>query len=419
MNILFIHQNFPGQYKHLAPALARAGHKCVALTLRVETPTDWRGVQLVPYRIRRKPGEGLHPWLVDFESKLLRGESCYLAAREMKAQGFEPDLIVAHPGWGESMFLRDLWPNARIGLYYELYYTTHDGDMGFDPEFPQKMPELEAMRLRVKNLNNMMHLEVGDLGISPTEFQANTYPEAFRDRITVIHDGIDTEIVRPNAEAVLDLGDGVSVTAQAEVITFVNRNLEPYRGYHIFMRALPQLLKERPKARVVLVGGDEVSYGAKPPKGRTWKQIYIDEVRGRIATPDWQRVHFLGRVPYDQFLSLLQVSSAHVYLTYPFVLSWSLIEAMSAGVPIVASDTAPLHEAIHHGETGRLFPFFAPDRLVEEVCGVLEDRDMAQGLGRAARKVAQEKYDLQTVCLPQQMKWIDRLASMEPGRITM
>ncbi|MCW9043368.1 MAG: glycosyltransferase [Pseudopelagicola sp.] len=419
MNILFIHQNFPGQYKHLAPALARAGHKCVALTLRVEKPKQWQGVQLLPYKIRRNPGQGLHPWLVDFETKLLRGESCYLAARELKAQGFQPDLIVAHPGWGESMFLRDLWPEARIGLYYELYYAAREGDLGFDPEFPQKMPEVEAMRLRLKNLNNMMHLEVGDMGISPTEFQANSFPEAFRDRITVIHDGIDTEHVVPNPDAGLDLGDGCRVTCADEVITFVNRNLEPYRGYHIFMRALPRLLKERPKARVLLVGGDEVSYGAQPPKGQSWKQIFIDEVRGKIATPDWERVHFLGRIPYERFLSLLQVSSVHVYLTYPFVLSWSLIEAMSAGVPIVASDTAPLHEAVHHGVTGRLFPFFEAERLVEEVCGVLEDRDMAEGLGRAARKFAQEKYDLRSVCLPQQMQWIDRLASMEPGRITM
>jgi glycosyltransferase involved in cell wall biosynthesis len=419
MNILFIHQNFPGQYKHLAPALARAGHRCVALTLRVTEPTQWQGVQLLPYKIRRNPGQNLHPWLVDFETKLLRGESCYLAARELKAQGFQPDLIVAHPGWGESMFLRDLWPEARIGLYYELYYTARDGDMGFDPEFPQQRPEVEAMRLRLKNLNNMMHLEVGDMGISPTEFQANTFPAAFRDRITVIHDGIDTEHVRPNAEAVLDLGDGMKVTAADEVVTFVNRNLEPYRGYHIFMRALPRLLKERPKARVLLVGGDEVSYGAKPPKGQTWKQMFIDEVRGKIATPDWERVHFLGRIPYERFLSLLQVSSAHVYLTYPFVLSWSLIEAMSAGVPIVASDTAPLHEAVHHGVTGRLFPFFEPDRLVEETCAVLEDREMAQGLGQAARRFAQEKYDLRSVCLPQQMQWIDRLAARAPGRITM
>ena len=418
MNILFIHQNFPGQYKHLAPALARAGHHCVALTLRVEKPGEWQGVKLLPYRIRRRPGEGLHPWLVDFETKLLRGESCYLAARELKESGFEPDLIVAHPGWGESMFLRDLWPKARIGLYYELYYGAHGGDTGFDPEFPQKMPEVEAMRLRLKNLNNMMHLEVGDMGISPTEFQANTFPKAFRDRISVIHDGIDTAHVRPDPEAVLQLGEGLAVTPQDEIITFVNRNLEPYRGYHVFMRALPRLLKERPGARVLLVGGDEVSYGARPPDGRSWKQIYIDEVRGTIATQDWERVHFLGKIPYDRFLSLLQVSSVHVYLTYPFVLSWSLIEAMSAGVPIVASDTAPLHEVVHHGATGRLFPFFDQDRLVEEVCGVLEDREVAAEMGRSARKFAQDTYDLRSICLPRQMQWIDRLASTEPGRIT-
>lgn len=419
MNILFIHQNFPGQYKHLAPALAARGHRCVALTLRVKQPGAWQGVQLLPYEIRRNPSQNLHPWLVDFETKLLRGESCYLAAKQLKQQGFEPDLIVAHPGWGESMFLRDLWPKARIGLYYELYYTTRDGDMGFDPEFPQKMPEVEAMRLRLKNLNNLMHLEVGDMGVSPTEFQAGTFPEQFRDKITVIHDGIDTNHVMPSPDVAMKVSDDLVVTRKDEVITFVNRNLEPYRGYHVFMRALPRLLKERPNARVLMVGGDEVSYGAKPPDGRTWKQIYIDEVRGKISTPDWERVHFLGRIPYDQFLRLLQVSSAHVYLTYPFVLSWSLIEAMSAGAPIVASDTAPLKEAIKHGETGRLFPFFDKDKMVEEICTVLENREMADELGLAARKFAQEKYDLQSVCLPRQMEWIDQLAAMEPGKFTL
>ncbi|WP_073254181.1 glycosyltransferase family 4 protein [Shimia gijangensis] len=418
MNILFIHQNFPGQFKHLAPALATKGHKVVSLTLRVKEPAKWKGVELIPYTIKRQPSTGLHPWLVDFESKLLRAESCYSAAMKLKKRGFSPDVIVAHPGWGESMFLRDLWPEARIGLFCELYYDSINGEAGFDPEFPQHAPDEEPIRLRLKNLSNFMHLEVGNLGISPTEFQANTYPASVRDRISVIHDGIDTEVFCPNSDASIKLETGEVLTREDEVITFVNRNFEPYRGYHVFMRALPRLLKERPDARILMVGGDGVSYGARPAKGQTWKQIFIDEVRGRIPTKDWQRVHFLGRIPYETYLSMMQISRAHVYLTYPFVLSWSLIEAMAIGAPIVASDTPPVTEVISHGDTGRLFPFFDQDRMVDEICTVLSDSDMRDALATSSRKVAISRYDLKDVCLPKQLEWIDRLAEMQPGKFS-
>ncbi len=418
MKILFIHQNFPGQYKHLAPALVAQGHNAVALTLRVKEPTTWNGVRVLPYGIRRNPGQGIHPWLLDTETKLIRAESCYLAACALRDQGFTPDIIVAHPGWGESMFLRDVWPTARIGLYYELYHRSDPDHLGFDPEFQPKVPPTEALRIRMKNLNNMIHLPIGDMGISPTEFQAGTFPPEFREKITVIHDGIETNQVVPNEQASLKLADGSILTRQDEVITFVNRNLEPYRGYHIFMRALPQLLRERPNAKVLIVGGDEVSYGARPPKGRTWKQIFIDEVRGRIPTPDWQRVHFLGRIPYDQFLSLLQISRVHVYLTYPFVLSWSLFEAMSAGAAIVASNTEPLREAITHGETGRLVDFFDHDAMVAEICDLMENPEARIEMGRAARAFVQQNYDLQTICLPRQIEWINKLAKAEPGKLS-
>lgn len=419
MNILFIHQNFPGQFKHLAPALVGKGHRVVALTLRVKEPGKWQGVEMLPYQIRRKPAQGLHPWLADFETKMLRAEACYAEASKLKVKGFMPDVIIAHPGWGESMFLRDLWPEARIGLYCELYYQAQKGDVNFDPEFPNKSSGQEPVRLRLKNLNNILHGEVGDLGISPTEFQANTFPESVRQKISVIHDGIDTNVVKPDPDVRFPLEEGTYLTRDDEVITFVNRNLEPYRGYHVFMRALPELLKKRPNAQVLIVGGDEVSYGAKPPKGQTWKQIYIDEVRGRIPTSDWQRVHFLGKVRYKRFLKLLQVSRCHVYLTYPFVLSWSLIEAMSAGAAIVASNTAPLREVIEHDRTGRLFPFFDGEEMVDQICELLGDSQLRERLGHAARAFAVEHYDLQSVCLPRQLDWIERLEKMQPGQFTL
>ncbi|MFU8776669.1 MAG: glycosyltransferase [Roseovarius sp.] len=411
MKILFIHQNFPGQYKHLAPLLARQGHHCVALTLRVKEATKWQGVQVIPYALPKRDGQNLHPWLVDLDTKVTRGEACWRAAVALRDQGYTPDLILAHPGWGESLFLRDVWPNAKLGLYCELYHLTGYPHLNFDPEFATKNTEAEALRIRMKNINNHLHFETGHAGISPTRFQADTFPSPFRDRITVSHDGIDTVQAAPLPDVRLTIEGLCDVTRDDEVITFVNRNLEPYRGYHVFMRALPRLLRERPNAKVLIVGGDEVSYGARPPKGQTWKQIFIDEVRGRIATPDWQRVHFLGRIPYDQFLRLLQVSRVHVYLTYPFVLSWSLMEAMSCGATIVAGDTEPVREVITHGETGRLVDFFDHAALVDEICALLEDEGARTRLGQNARHLIRAQYDLRSICLPRQVDWVRDLAA--------
>ncbi|WP_282058844.1 glycosyltransferase family 4 protein [Lentibacter algarum] len=409
MKILFIHQNFPGQFKHLAPALAKHGHDTVALTLRVEKPTKWNGVRVLPYKLKPRAAQNTHPWLVDFDTKVTRAEACYHAAVQLREQGFTPDLIIAHPGWGESLFLKDVWPKAKMAIYCEPYHKAEYPHTGFDKEFQPEIRATEAMRLRLKNVNNHEHFDIADAGISPTVFQADTFPPEFRDKITVCHDGIHTDVLTPDSAARLTLPTGETVTRKDELITFVNRNLEPYRGYHVFMRALPRLLKERPNARVLIVGGEDVSYGARPPKGQTWKQIFIDEVRGQIPDQDWARVHFLGRIPYDQFQSLLKVSRVHVYLTYPFVLSWSLFETMSVEGAIVASKTAPVEEAIIHGQNGRLVDFFDKDALVEEVTRLLDNAAEREELGRAARKLIVNNYDLASICLPKQLSWVESL----------
>lgn len=409
MKILFVHQNFPGQFRHLAPALAERGHQASALAMRPDMPPAWRGVRLLGYRPARGSTTGVHPWVGDLESKVIRGEAAFRAALALRGQGYAPDVIVAHPGWGESLFLKEAWPEARLGIYCEFHYRAQGADVGFDPEFPSTDPG-EACRVRLKTVNNLMHFEVADAGLSPTRWQAEGFPESFRSRITVVHDGIDTDAVAPDARARLQLplegGGTLALDRGDELVTFVNRNLEPYRGYHVFMRALPEILARRPRARAVIVGGDGVSYGARPPAGRSWKDVFLDEVRDRL---DMRRVHFTGTLPYAQYLSLLQVSTVHVYLTYPFVLGWSLLEAMSAGCAIVASDTAPLHEAIRHGETGRLVGFFAPQALAAEVCALLADAGERERLGRAAREFARRHYDLRSVCLPGQAAWVESL----------
>ena len=408
MNILFVHQNFPAQFKFLAPALVRRGHTVVAMTMQKTKTPEWEGVKILSYAATRGTTPNVHPWVSDFETKAIRAEACFRAALKLKDQGFKPDVIVAHHGWGESLFLKEVWPEAKLGIYCEFFYHTQGADVGFDPEFPAK-DEGEACRLKLKNINNLLHFDIADAGISPTQWQASTFPQPFRDKITVIHDGIDTLSLVPNPSVVLNLQGGLSLSKADEVITFVNRNLEPYRGYHIFMRSLPEILQRRPKAHVLIVGGDDVSYGAKPENGTSWKELFASEVKPHISDNDWKRVHFLGKIPYPHFIASLQLSTVHIYLTYPFVLSWSLLEAMSTGCAIVASDTQPLHEAIRHNETGRLVNFFDAQSLSNEVCALLDNPTERQRLGSNARAFAQEHYDLQTACLPRQLEWVERL----------
>jgi len=410
MKILFVHQNFPGQFVHLAPALAAdAGNEVVALSMQKKPPSLWNGVKVFPYQVARGTSADIHPWLADSEPKVIRGEAAMRAALQLREQGFVPDVIIAHPGWGESLFLKTVWPKAKLGIYAEFFYHASGADVGFDPEFSSDSIE-QACKIHLKNINNLLHIELADAAISPTHWQASTFPSAFRERISVIHDGINTDMIAPNPGIALTLGDGLTLTRDDEVITFVNRNLEPYRGYHIFMRALPQIMAQRPNARVLIVGGDDVSYGAKSASGKSWKEIFLSEVSTQLPESAMQRIHFLGNIPYQHFIPLLQLSRVHVYLTYPFVLSWSLLEAMSAGCAIVASKTQPLREAIRQNETGRLVDFFDAAALTQEVCDLLDQPEERQRLGENARRFACEFYDLQKVCLPAQLEWVQSLA---------
>ncbi|MFZ6800828.1 glycosyltransferase family 4 protein [Undibacterium sp. Di24W] len=411
MKILFIHQNFPGQFIHLAPALAANTQNDVrALTMQQTIPAVWNGVKLFPYQITRGTCADMHPWLADTEPKAIRGEAAMRSALLLRAQGFTPDVIIAHPGWGESLFLKQVWPEAKLGIYAEFFYHSRGADVGFDPEFPLNAID-NACKIQLKNINNLLHMQLADAAISPTHWQASTFPSQWRERISVIHDGIHTDKLVPNPGIAVKLSNGLTLTRKDEVITFVNRNLEPYRGYHTFMRALPEVLKSRPQARILIVGGDDVSYGARPAQGN-WKQIFLQEVLPQIAASDLERIMFLGNLPYEQFIPLLQLSRVHVYLTYPFVLSWSLLEAMSVGCAIVASDTQPLHEAIRHNETGRLVNFFDSQKLAQEICNLLSDETERLRLGSNARRFAQENYDLQNICLPAQLAWVQRLLAI-------
>lgn len=404
MKILFIHQNFPGQYAHLAPALAAAGHQVVALTLN-QAP-NIGGVTVARYSLARGSTAGQHPWVSDFEAKVIRGEACAKACQELTRRGFVPDIVCAHPGWGESLFVKDVWPDVPLLTFMEFFYAAKGLDTGFDPEFSDE--DLgQHCRLRIKNANHLLTLEAMDWGVSPTVWQRSAFPARHQSRLSVIHDGIDTARVCPDPDAALTLASGRRLDRSVPVVTFVNRSLEPYRGFHRFMRALPELQRRRPDAQVVIIGGDGVSYGSKSAHPGGYRGQMLEELAGRI---DLDRIHFLGRVPYDTYLSVLRISSAHVYLTVPFVLSWSMLEAMSAGCLVIGSDTPPVREALRHGENGLLVDFFDADALAETVSKVLAHPDDYTPLREAARRAITARYDLREICLPRHMALVDAVA---------
>lgn len=400
MNVLFVHNNFPAQYRHIAYALAgQPGNKVVAIGS--STATAAPAIRLLKYASTPTDSSAVHPFARRFEVESRRAEEVLYALSSLPGQGFVPDLIFAHPGWGETLPLRTMFPKARIILYCEFFYGAEGRDVGFDPEFP--MTGLDGnVALHLKNATTLLALTECDVGVSPTPWQKSTFPSEFQRKIEIVHEGVDTDEVQPDSDANFQLPNGAMLSANDEVITYVARNLEPLRGFHVFMRSLPKILKARPNAQVVIVGGSGTSYGAHPPKGLNWKTVFFDEIRSSI---DLRRVHFPGWIAREQYLRLLQVSSAHVYLTYPFVLSWSLLEAMSAGCAVVASDTAPLRDIIAD-DTGLLVPFFDTDALSDQVISVLSRPQAFRKMRAKARGFVRENYDAQRICLPQMLKLV-------------
>ncbi|KAA3651806.1 MAG: glycosyltransferase [Proteobacteria bacterium] len=404
MRFLFVHQNFPGQFRHVARALAEdPRHEVIgigdAATVRPGRAMHSR-LTVVAYPTPRGSGAQTHRYLRDFETHVRRGQALFRAATQLKATGFTPDVVVVHPGWGEALFLRELFPDARHIHYCEYFFRTDGGDFGFDPAYPATIDGRAALHLR--NSTQLLGLTQCDAGISPTLWQRSRYPAEYQPRIRVLHEGVDTTQARPDPQAVLTVG-GQVFRAGDEIVTFVARNLEPYRGFHSFMRALPALQALRPAAQILIVGGDEVSYGKRLPAGQSYRQQYSAELGDRI---DRTRIHFLGKLPYADYLKVLQVSAAHVYLTYPFVLSWSLLEAMACGCLVVASATAPVQEMITDGDTGLLTDFFDTDRLARRVAGALADPQAHTSIRARARDFVVRHHDLRTHCLP---AWIDFL----------
>jgi glycosyltransferase involved in cell wall biosynthesis len=334
----------------------------------------------------------------------LRARVAANCAIKLKSQGFDPELIIGHPGWGETLFLKEIFPRAKQILHGEFYYHTSGADVGFDPEFG--MPSLdERFRIYAKNATLALAYGEAQFIVCPTAFQASMLPEAFAARARIIHEGVDTDVVKPIADARFSLPDGRVLDRATPVVTFINRRFEPLRGYHIFMRALPKVLAAIPDAHAVLIGADEGKvYGSAPPKRTTWKQHFLREVESKL---DMSRVHFTGRIAHDQMLAALSISAAHVYYTYPFVLSWSMLEAMASECLVIASDTGPVRDAITNQGNGVLLDFFDVDALAEMLIRACREPQAFQHLRKAARETVIRNFDRSRICQPAWLQLIN------------
>ena len=386
MNLLFIHQNFPGQFRHIALHYAqRPGHRVVAIG-RDSCP-GMPGIELVKYKKHRHAARETHHYVKTFEEGVIHGQAVLRLLLELKKGGFVPDVVVGHPGWGETLYVKEVFPHCRLIHLCEFYYHTEGTDSGFDPEFPNTLDD--RARIRSRNALHLLNLEQCDAGIAPTHWQKDLFPKAFASKITVAHEGIPTALLGPNPLARFKLPDGTLLHAGGPVVTYVSRNLEPYRGFHTLMRAVPAILKNT-SARIVIVGGDSVSYGAPPKDAPNWREKMLREV-----PVDPSRVHFMGHILYDSYRQLLQVSAAHVYLTYPFVLSWSMLEAMASGCLVVGSATPPVQEVIEHGRNGLLTDFFDAPRVAAVVSEVLEQPSRFADMRAVASREIRESYSVE------------------------
>lgn len=385
IKILLIHQNFPGQFRRVAAAWAKRQGWSV-LGLGRHTAPGMPDVRWLQYKLHRDVQKHQHHYLRQMEGAVLHGQAVARALQQLKREGYVPDVIFAHPGWGESLYVRDVYPHARLVHFCEWFYGSACSDVGFDPEFPTDF-DAQA-RLRTWNALHLLNLENCDVGVSPTLWQRSRHPAIYQPKIQLAHEGIDTDLLGPASDAKLVLPQGKVIKAGDPVITYVSRNLEPYRGFHVFMRMLQKVQLQHARCHTIIVGGDEVSYGQKPKDAKNWREKMLAEVQ-----LDPARTHFLGKVPYDTYRKVLQVSAAHVYLTYPFVLSWSMLEAMASGCLVLGSATPPVQEVIEHSVNGLLVDFFDIEAMAEQVLHVLEAPQQFQAMRAQAQAHVRANYN--------------------------
>lgn len=387
MRVLFIHQNFPGQFRHIARHLAAQAEFDVK-AIGLQSAPGLPGIPFIRYRPHRDHAAGIHPYTRPLEAGVLHGQAVARLLLRLRAQDWQPDVVVAHPGWGESLFVKDVFPHARLIHFCEYFYRADGADTAFDPN--DEVTLEDRARIRSRNALHLLALDACDVGICPTHWQYSLHPPEYQAKLHVIHEGIDTAHLGPAPNAVFELPDGRRLTRADEVVTYVARNLEPYRGFPQFMRALSQLQQQRPHTHALIVGGDDVSYGSRPKDAPNWREKMLREV---LLDP--ARTHFTGKLPYARYVNALQVSSAHVYLTYPFVLSWSVLEAMACGCVVIGSDTASVREVIRHEANGYLTDFFDSSALATRLAATLDGKNLQNSIKNNARATADQHYRIE------------------------
>ncbi|WP_066380706.1 MULTISPECIES: glycosyltransferase family 4 protein [unclassified Anabaena] len=401
MRVLFLHSNFPAQYRHVAQALAKDPKNQIVFATKNQDVT-LPGINKAIFAPSREAHPTTHHYVRPLENAVLHGQAVFKLAEQLKKQGFVPDVIYGHSGWGPTLFMKDAFPNTPLMCYFEWFYNAVGSDADFDPTDPLTVDDIA--RIRVKNAPILIDLYTCDWGLSPTYWQKAQFPKEFHPKISVLHDGVDTEFFKPNPGAKLVLPN-LDLSGVDEIITYVGRGMEPYRGFPQFIETLAYVQERRPNCHIVIVGSDRVCYGKSLPDGMTYKELMLKKV-----PLDLSRVHFTGSLPYHLYLQVIQASSAHIYLTRPFVLSWSMIESMATGCLVIGSDTAPVREVIKDGENGLLVDFFSPQKIADRIDEVLDHPTRMAELRANARKTALERYDLARL-LPQHLQLIEDVAN--------
>ncbi len=398
MRILFLHPNFPAQFRHLAAKLGEEPNNTVVFgTNRKEG--EIAGVTKVLYEKSRTARPETHHYVRPLENAVLEGQAVYRLAQQLKDKNFVPDIVYGHSGWGPTLFAKDIFPRAKLLCYFEWFYNAHGSDADFDPDDPINADD-EA-RIRIKNAPILIDLYSCDRGLSPTNWQRQQFPSEFHSKIKVHHDGVDTDYFKPEPGAKLVWPRiNLDLSGVSEIVTYVARGMEPYRGFPQLIKTIAIMQKKRPECHFVIVGKNRVAYGKNLPDGKNYKDVMLEKF-----PLDMNRVHFTDLLPYDEYLKVLKASSVHLYLTRPFVLSWSMLEALSTGCLIVGSSTPPVKEVIEDGVNGLLVDFFTPKKIASKIIEALNNPDKMAKIRTRARETILEKYDLAKL-LPEHLEWI-------------
>lgn len=412
MRVLITHNNFPAQFRHIAEYLGRTpGNQVVFAT---KTPREeWviEGVKKAVFTPDGEAADSAHPLCKNFEDSVRHGVGMLRLCRNLKDQGFIPDVILGHSGWGQTMFVRDVFPDTPFIGYFEWYYGANSPETTFDK---RARGEGELAQLRLRNTAILHDLTTCRVGVTPTGWQRSQFPSEYQPKIIQAHDGINTQYFAPEDSGQLPINKldlpGIDLTGAKELLTYCSRGLEPYRGFPQFYEALPAILEARPQCHVLIVGEDRVCYSARLPEGQTYKKMMQEKV-----AVDEKRVHFTGPLPYGKYKQVLQASSAHVYLSWPFVLSWSFLEAMSCGCLLVGSNTEPVREVLRHKENGLLTDFHSPEKIAKTAIFALAQQKKLLDLRKNARQTILDKYCL-SKCLPVHLNILAQAAKDGPNR---